>query len=215
MLVAVEGIAGSGKSTLRDRLLAAAVQEEIPLGHVGQFSWLSLEATRIIIALRAGRTPVDENAALAAVHRDLVLHARHNLVPARIAGHVIADRLGLSSACLLALLYHGPIERYLEPLAAADVALPEVTVLLTTPSALCLDRVRTRHPRRRFGEHPNTAARLAVLYERAGDAWQHLTGQQVLRRPVITDRDTDRLAGETLARLRGAAVPATVTNPGG
>lgn len=215
MLVAVEGIAGSGKSTMRDLLLAVAARKGIPLGHVGQFSWLSLEATRIIIALRAGRTLVSEDAALAAVHRDLTLHARHNLTPARTAGHVIADRLTLSSACLLALLYHGRIERYLEPLATVDAALPEVTVLLATPTALCLDRLRTRRSQRRFGEHPDTAARLAKLYEGAGGAWQQLTGQRVLQRPAITSDDTDRLVEETLAHLGGAATPTAVPHQGG
>ncbi|MEU2135218.1 hypothetical protein [Streptomyces sp. NPDC018352] len=54
MLLALEGIAGASKSTLRDRLLADAHSAHIALGHIGQFSWLSLKATRTLIGLRAG-----------------------------------------------------------------------------------------------------------------------------------------------------------------
>lgn len=214
MLLAVEGIAGSGKSTLRDRLLATAAEEGIPLGHVGQFSWLSLESTRIIIALRTGLAPVCEDAALTAVHRDLDLHARHNLTPARACGHVVADRLTLSTACLLALLYHGRVERYLELLVTVDAARPELTVLLNTPAELCMDRLRTRATTRRFGEDPDTAPRLAEVYEQAADAWEQLTGQLVLRRPAMTPHDTDRSADEAIMRLRDTAVPVTGTNLG-
>lgn len=215
MLLAVEGIAGSGKSTLRDRLLVTAAQEGIPLGHIGQFSWLSLESTRIIIALRAGRTPVSEETALAAAHHDLTLHARHNLTPARACGHVIADRLTLSTACLLALLYHSQVERYLELLFTVDTARPELTVLLNTPAELCMERLRMRATARRFGEDPDTAARLAEVYEQAADAWEQLTGQPVLRRPAMTPCDTERSADEAIARLRDAAVSAIGTDRGG
>ncbi|MGH3871443.1 MAG: hypothetical protein ACRDSR_08015 [Pseudonocardiaceae bacterium] len=214
MLLAVEGIAGSGKSTLRDRLLDTATQEGIFLGHIGQFSWLSLESTRIVIALRAGRTPVSEETALTAVYHDLILHARYNLTPARACGHVVADRLTLSTACLLALLYHSQVERYLELLITVDVARPELTVLLNTPAELCMDRVRMRTTERRFGEDPHTAARLAEMYEQAADAWEKLTGQLVLRRRAMTPRDTDRSVDEAIAYLRHTAVSTIGTDLG-
>ncbi len=214
MLVAVEGIAGSGKSTLRDRLLAIAALDRIPLGHVGQFSWLSLESTRIVTALRAGLTPVREDAALTAAHYDLDLHARYNLTPARACGHVVADRLTLSTACLLALLYHGRVERYLELLVTVEAARPELTVLLNTPVELCMDRLRTRATTRRFGEDPDTARRLAEVYEQAADAWEQLTGQLVLRRPAITPHDTSATADEAIRRLRDTVVPVTGMNLG-
>lgn len=213
VLLALEGIAGSGKSTLRDCLLATAAREVIPLAHIGQFSWLSLHSTRVIIALRAGQTPVGEDTALAAAHHDLSLHARHNLKPARTAGHVVADRLALSSACLLALLYRGRIEHYLERLATVDAARPEVTIVLTTPVEVCMGRLRTRPTARRFGEQPDTMARLAELYEQAADAWEQLTGQLVLRSPAIAPQDTARLVDETIAHLRDAVAHFASTDP--
>lgn len=116
MLIALEGIAGSGKTTLRDRILHLAEHSGIPVRHIGQFSWLSPAATRTLVAMRTGRAIVDELDAVAAVLDDLTLHAHHNIAAAARDGHVLADRLILSSACLLGLNYPGTVARHLEPL---------------------------------------------------------------------------------------------------
>ncbi|MGZ0198768.1 hypothetical protein ACNFR7_00860 [Streptomyces sp. RM1] len=204
MLLALEGIAGAGKSTLRDRLLTAAGAEDIHLGHIGQFSWLSLGATRTIIGLRAGR-PADSCAtAVAAVRRDLELHARHNLAPALSMGAVVADRLTLSTACLLALLHDRPVADYVHRLAEVKSARAAMTVLLTTPPELCRTRLSGRATSRRFGEDPPTATRLADLYEQAATAWTDATGLPVLRHPCTAEPDLDLLAAACLDRLRQA-----------
>jgi len=101
--IVILGPSGSGKSTVRDRLLIAAGNAGVPLAHIGQYSWLSLAATRTIIGLRAGNAPSDETDAVAAVTTDLRLHPRHNIRLAHMHAHVVADRLLLSTACLLAL----------------------------------------------------------------------------------------------------------------
>ncbi len=206
MLVAIEGIAGSGKSTVRDRLLAAATRGGVPMVHVGQFAWLSLDATRTIVALRAGRT-APETAAIAAVRDDLTLHARHNLAQARSAGAVVADRLSVSTGCLLALLYDGPVRRYLAPLAEVEAARPNLTILLTTPVATCLQRLQRRSTGRRFGETPATAARLAALYQEAAQAWTEVTGDLVLTRPCIEPGDADLLVTTVLEHLPTGCTP--------
>ncbi|KPI02948.1 hypothetical protein OK074_5098 [Actinobacteria bacterium OK074] len=207
MLLALEGIAGAGKSTLRDRLLSAAVAEEIRLGHIGQFSWLSLEATRTLIGLRAGRPAATREQALAAARRDLELHARHNLGPALSLGPVVADRLTLSTACLLALLHGRPVDGYIRQLAEVTPLRAEVTVLLTTGPELCSARLSRRTTARRFGEDPSTAHRLAYLYEQAATAWTETTGLPVLRHPCTTERDLDLLTAACLERLSEAAPP--------
>ncbi|MFE7124995.1 hypothetical protein [Streptomyces sp. NPDC057617] len=205
MLLALEGIAGAGKSTLRDRLLAAAAAEDIRLGHIGQFSWLSLGATRTIIGLRAGRPAHSAETALAAVRRDLELHARHNLAPALSMGTVVADRLTLSTACLLALLHDRPVADYIHRLAEVTSARAQLTVLLTTPPELCHTRLSRRPASRRFGEDPPTAARFADLYEHAATAWTEATGLPVLRHPCTDETDLDLLAAVCLDRLRQTA----------
>jgi dTMP kinase len=202
MLLALEGIAGAGKSTLRDRLLAAATAEGLPLGHIGQFSWLSLDATRTLVGVRAGRpAPTPDRAAEAAL-QDLDLHAHHNLAPALSRGSLIADRLTLSTACLLALVHARPVDGYVRHLAQVRAARADLTVLLTTPPQLCHTRLSNRATPRRFGEDPPTAIRLAKLYEQAATAWTDTTGLPVLRHPCATEADLDLLATACLNHLR-------------
>ncbi|MFG1776857.1 hypothetical protein ACGFIG_10560 [Micromonospora sp. NPDC049048] len=205
MLLALEGIAGAGKSTLRDRLLATAARDSVHLRHVGQFSWLSLEATRTIIGLRAGHPAGSGGRAAAAARRDLELHARHNLAPALSLGPVVADRLTLSTACLLALLHDRPVADYVQQLAEITAARAELTVLLTTEPELCQARLSKRPTRRRFAEGLSTAARLAGLYELAANAWTEVTGLSVLRHPCANEADLHLLAAVCLDRLRESA----------
>lgn len=202
MLLAVEGIAGAGKSTLRDRLLAAAAAEDLGLGHIGQFSWLSLPSTRTIISLRAGRPAASSEEAVAAARCDLELHARHNLASALSLGPVVADRLTLSTACRLALLHDRPVADYVHQLAEVTAARAELTVLLTTEPELCHARLSRRATSRRFGEDLPTANRLADVYEQAATAWTEATGLTVVRHTCTTGPDLDLLATTCLNRLR-------------
>jgi dTMP kinase len=204
MLLALEGIAGAGKSTLRDHVLTSAADEGIRIGHIGQFSWLSLTATRTIIGMRAGHPAPAAEQALAAVRADLELHARYNLAPALSAGPVIADRLTLSTVCLLALLHHHPVADYVRQLAEVTAARADLTVLLTTPTDVCHTRLSGRTTERRFGEELPTADRLTDLFDQAATAWTRCTGLPVLRHPCTTDNDLDALTVDCLARLRTA-----------
>ncbi|MER7464238.1 hypothetical protein [Streptomyces sp. NPDC097981] len=210
MLLALEGIAGAGKSTLRDRLLATAHAEGIPLSHIGQFSWLSHSATRTLIRLRAG-TAGDEQEAIEAAAQDLSLHARFNIATALTAGPVLADRLTLSTACLLALLHQQPVDAYVERLAEQAQARPQLTVLLTTEPDVCHARITRRTTERRFTEQRETATRLADLYNEAADAWTKATGLPVLKHPCTTHADLEALVGGCMEDLGLAGSP-TATN---
>jgi thymidylate kinase len=212
VLLALEGIAGAGKSTLRDRLLADAHAEGMSLSHTGQFSWLSQPATRTIVRLRAGQaTDADPDEATEAACWDLTLHARFNLAPALVLSPVLADRFTLSTACMLALLHKQPVSGYIERLAEKSSARPQLTVLLTTPPAACQTRIARRATARRFTEHPATAARLADLYQQAATAWTRTTGLPVLRHPCTTRDDLDALAATCLDHLREATRPQSST----
>ncbi|MEY9956723.1 hypothetical protein [Streptacidiphilus sp. MAP5-52] len=208
MLLALEGIAGAGKSTLRDRLLADAAAAGLPLSHVGQFSWLSPPATRTLIALRAGRPGPDPNDAPQAAHQDLTLHCRFVITPALDCGPVIADRLSLSTAVLLALVHRRPVADYVHLLAEQTAARPDLTILLTTPPDLCQTRMSTRPTERRFTDDPQTTTRLADLYEEGAKAWTAATGLPVLRHPCTSPGDLAVLATTSLDRLRAWRPPA-------
>ncbi len=210
MLLALEGIAGAGKSTLRDRLLATAHAEGFPLSHIGQFSWLSHSATRTLIRLRAG-TAGDEQEAIEAAAQDLALHARFNIATALTAGPVLADRLTLSTACLLALLHRQPVDAYVERLAEQAQARPQLTVLLTTEPGVCHARITRRATERRFTEQREAAARLADLYNEAADAWTKATGLPVLKHPCTTHADLEALVDGRMEDLRLAS-SLTATN---
>ncbi|MFB6822663.1 hypothetical protein ACFCXA_13845 [Streptomyces virginiae] len=203
MLLALEGIAGAGKSTLRDRLLAGAHTEGIPLSHIGQFSWLSHPATRTLICLRAGQAG-DSDEAIEAACRDLALHSRFNLTPALAQGPVLADRLTLSTACLLALIHRQPVDEYVERLAGQEQSRPQLTVMLTTAPDICHTRIARRATARRFTEHPEAAARLTELYRDAADAWPKITGLPVLDHPCATPADLDALTAACMEHLRSA-----------
>jgi thymidylate kinase len=202
MLVAIEGSAGSGKSTIRDRLLTAAGATGVPLAHIGQFSWLSLAATRTIVGLRAGNASIGESEALAAVAMDLDLHVRHNIASARQGGHVVADRLVLSTACLLALVYRTKPDEFIVRLASVEGARPSLTVVLTTPPEISSLRLDGRRSARRFGDEPDAIARLTDLYGRAAEVWHRETGAEVLTGASLTLSDADRFVAAVLARLR-------------
>ncbi|WP_327284635.1 hypothetical protein [Streptomyces sp. NBC_01205] len=210
MLLALEGIAGAGKSTLRDRLLAAAHAEGIPLSHIGQFSWLSHPATRTLIRLRAGHGG-DEQEAIEAAAQDLALHCRFNIAVGLADGPVLADRLTLSTACLLALLHGQPVDAYVERLAEQTRARPQLTVLLTTDPAICHARITRRATERRFTEQAEAATRLADLYNEAADAWTKSTGLPVLKHACTTHADLEALVDACMEDLRSAGIP-TATN---
>ncbi|MFE9575329.1 hypothetical protein ACFYO1_03000 [Nocardia sp. NPDC006044] len=202
MFIALEGPAAAGKTTLRDHILTRAEQDSVPVTHIGQFSWLSLEATRTVVALRAGHTGVTEATAIGAITADLTLHTKHSIAPALCDGHVLADRLLLSSACLLALVYGQPVERYLDQLAGAVAALPDLTIALTTPPAINRDRLQHRRTANRFGDSPETAAQLSLLHTRAGRHWAQITGRPIWRRNLATPTATEQTSAEVLDYLR-------------
>ena len=208
MLVAIEGPAGAGKSALRDHLLRRAPAMSTRFTHVGQFSWLSLPATRTIIRLRAGGVGLAEAQAVAAVAADIRLHTRYTITLARAAGDVIADRLQLSTACLLSLIYGADPGTYLEKLAANEDAHPDLLVLLTTPPDVCEARLRQRVTARRFGEDPQNAIRLGQLYDRGAQVWSQTTGLATIQGPSTSPADVQRLAdavfNRVLARQQGA-----------
>jgi dTMP kinase len=199
MLLAIEGIAGSGKTTLRDRLLADASRAGLRATHTGQFSWLSPRATRVLVRLRQGeRASGAEDAA----HEDLELHYRYNISPS-LSGHaVVADRFMLSTASLIALVHEQPAVPIAARLATAG-RLPDTVVMLTTPAWLCQQRIATRPGAGRFTDQPGTAERLHQLLTEAAAGWTAETGGTVVAVPCADRRDLDHAADVCLRLLGG------------
>lgn len=198
MLVAIEGIAGAGKSTVRDRLLTESAASGSRAVDLGQFSWLDPSSTRTLIELRNGQRP---SGSLDAALHDLRLHVAFNLAPARDAGPVLADRWVISTACLLAAINRRPVSYYLGRLAADEAAHPDITVLLNTPVHVCLARLWKRESPRRFIEEPGIANRLAQLYDDAAETWIRLTGKKLIRHSCRTSADLDTITRRCLTLI--------------
>ncbi|MBT0774152.1 hypothetical protein KIH74_34725 [Kineosporia sp. J2-2] len=201
MLLALEGIAGAGKSTIRDHLLTEAHAKGLTVNHIGQFSWLSLPATRTLVKLRAGQ-PGDYANDVQAAQTDLALHNTFNLVPAMGQGHVLADRFSLSTACLLALSHRQAVAPLVERLAQEPTARPSLTVLLTTDLSLCRQRLAHRESGQRFTEGSAEMADLAQLYREALTHWARFTDLPVLMHPCSSKADLDFLVSACLRQLQ-------------
>lgn len=208
MYIAIEGPAAAGKSTLRDQLLARARDDGTPITHIGQFSWLSLQATRTLVALRAGQPGIPETTAIGAIIADLTLHTRYTITPALRHGHVVADRLVLSSACLLALLYGKPVDRYLDRLARTVDVLPDLTIEITTPPEINRDRLQQRATANRFADNPDNAVQLSTLYSHAGQRWAQITRLPIWRRALATPAAAERTATDVLNCLHNNIIGA-------
>lgn len=204
-MVLLEGIAGSGKSTLRNRLLSESAKHGVAFAHLGQFSWLSLEATRKIVRLRQGSSDLSEADAIEAMCTDLSLHFRFNIATAMACGGLVIDRLVLSSATLLAAIYGGDVRRFLQPLSEALPLKPKVTVVLTTEPELCWRRIQSsRRSSTRFVESREMIKRLYSLMQDAAEDWASLSGGAVILRDSATSDDIDTIVLEVLGLLRNS-----------
>ncbi|MFG1793976.1 hypothetical protein [Nocardia sp. NPDC049149] len=201
MLIALEGIAASGKSTLRNQILDRAQARSLTMTHLGQFSWLSLRSTRSLVALRTGRGAVAEDDALGAVLDDLALHMQNNLAPAARLGDVIADRLVLSTACMLATAYQRSVGGYVNTLIRHTGIRPDLTILVTTAPELCQQRLAQRRAASRPTDNPDSAVVLDELYQQAASESERCTGTPLWRRELNAPEDAVRTADEVLNRL--------------
>lgn len=206
-MILIEGIAGSGKSTLRNRVLADTASRGVAITHLGQFSWLSLDATRAIVRLRQGSRELPEGAAIAAVCLDLSLHVRHNIREGVSTGELVVDRLVLSTAALLAAIYGGSTGRFVERLNDALSIKPTLTVVLTTPPDVCWKRLEFRHSAARFVESWEMLQKLSALTQEAAEAWEHLTGSAVIFRSSTLEADIVLIANEIAAAMAATPKP--------
>jgi dTMP kinase len=210
MLLAIEGIAGSGKTTLRDRLLADAARVGLPVTHTGQFSWLSPSATRVLVRLRQGKPAAGPRDAETAARHDLELHYRYNISPALTGHAVIADRFILSTASVIALIHGVSAAQIAARLATAGRA-PDTTVVLTTPAWICRQRLATRPGTGRFTDQPGTAERLQQLLAEAAAGWAAAPGRAILTLPCADHDDLDHAARICLGLLASEGQAARAT----
>lgn len=143
--VALEGLPGSGKTTVREAVIKRLLYLGIPVHHVGQHGWLAPAASRAIIDARRGAIQLSSEPLIAALVEDKVLHYRENIAPFANGGVVLADRYSVSDLFLLSAIGGGGLEEY--SCALDPKVLPMVTFILECSlekahSRLCMRPVR-------------------------------------------------------------------------
>lgn len=109
-IVAMEGIDGAGKTTLRNHLWDALLQRGIPAVAMGQHSWLDIEHSRLLAQLRLSEGPSDHNVSdlqriRSAYLEDKHLHWVNSIERCASQAVVLLDRYFLSDAVYLDALY--------------------------------------------------------------------------------------------------------------
>ncbi|GGK16276.1 hypothetical protein GCM10010124_06080 [Pilimelia terevasa] len=164
--LALEGVDGAGKSTL-GRLIATHVRAQgIPLSRIGQHSWLSPDATRVIVDLREGRAcEYSVETIVDAYVRDKQLLSRSigNLLETR---NVLSDRYIVSDAVYMDALYGIPYRDTLDRHRAAGTRFPGLLIYLDVPASVASARVLKRGKSMRHYENTYTLAAVQRVYQR-------------------------------------------------
>ncbi|MFJ5736189.1 dTMP kinase [Streptomyces microflavus] len=193
MFVAIEGVDGAGKSTLR-RLLAERLSARGHVHLVGQNSWLDVGAARAISGVkfaRAGRTV----AGVTDYRTDKTLHYRLNIEPALAHGTVIADRYVLSDVVYRSVLEGRDTQILLDSLLDEVLPLPAVTLYLDIDPELAWQRVLHRaKPLRPY----ETAQNLRALSEAFRTIGPQIPGFRPL---VVGESDMAEEVAERAERL--------------
>ena len=173
MFIAVDGIDGSGKTTLVQQLVSRlkAFQLVVTKEPTDRSQW----GQKLRAAARTGRLPRDKE--IEYFHRDRMLHIEGVIRPAIHAGKtVISDRYVDST---LAFQTDSPdeadalYERFLP-----DIIVPDVTFILDCPVEIGLGRIK--RDRLAFSEYEKREVleRARTIYEsRKGDHYVHLDAQ--------------------------------------
>jgi len=140
--IALEGIDGAGKTTLRKHLFKAARRHGEETLNIMLFSWLIPEHTETITAVRfrGEERPAEEVVRAYVADKESLSdtivrpHLEHR--------HVVSDRYIVSD-----MVYgevHGGIaaERMYEAYCSSSILFPEVTVFLDTPPEIAYERMK-------------------------------------------------------------------------
>ncbi|UNS95036.1 hypothetical protein MMF93_00070 [Streptomyces tubbatahanensis] len=167
MFIAIEGIDGAGKTTLR-RVLAERLSRRHPVHLVGQNSWLSVPVARAISGVKFARASLHSAADVDEYRTDKLLHYRLNIEPALPYGSVIADRYVLSDLVYRSVLEGRDTDVLVDALLGGALPLPSLTLYLDIAPELAWQRILSRAKPLRPYETEENLKTLVAAFHRLG-----------------------------------------------
>ncbi len=165
VFVALEGIDGAGKTTIRRRLFEALESADDFCLMCGQHSWLDPASARIIINFRENRVIPDPQVLRDAYIRDKVFLSKQIVEPALGVAHVIADRYIYSDAVYQEILFGlsaiDTIDRHVQ----LGTRLPDLIIFVDTDPHIAFERVRNRSQDKRYYESEDFLRKAVCAYQ--------------------------------------------------
>lgn len=165
-LIAIEGIDGAGKTTMRYALYEALRKSGDWTFVVGQRGWLDVNDTTTIVDFRERRYPRGSNEVCGARFRDKAAHVRQSMEPALRTHHVVSDRYVVSDAVYEEALLGVAAEATLQRHRAARTRQADLVIFLDLDPEIALQRIGGRKRNRQIHENAADLRRLSDAYRR-------------------------------------------------
>jgi dTMP kinase len=194
--IAIEGINGAGKSTIRDVFERHHTDRGEDVFLLGQYGWLVPSAAATIIAFRERRGEYTNYELIAAHLADRAMTYRDIIAPHLRHGPLVGDRSLISDGPYLEALEGIPAEQIVETYAEANLVFPDVTVFVPAEPRQALERIDNRGGGRKVYETYEILRKVNAAYERLteGSLLRSLT--TVVRADSVSHADLPALANQ-------------------
>lgn len=206
-LIAIEGIDGAGKTTIRYALYEALRAAGEGSFIIGQRGWLDADDTKVIVDFREQRRRHAPQEVCAARFRDKHALAQTSVAPALRTHHVVADRYLVSDGVYEEALLGVPAEAALNRHREAGTPEPDLTVFLDLDPRAAVERIGDRKRNRQVHENLDDLTRISTAYRRIYADPRYSGGERLLRlsRELVGDVDGVTAQVVDLVRRRLAA----------
>jgi dTMP kinase len=210
-LVVLEGIDGSGKTTLRNYVWDRLLRQGIPTIAMGQHSWLDVDAARLLVSLRSSSAPMmigrDLEMIRSAYLKDKYLHWQNSLRHAQGQSVVLLDRYFLSDAVYLQAIYGLNSSDTIDQGHAYGLPAPEVLVYLDIDETHAEQRVSARGRETKHYEEAVALGRVRAVYQdvlsRRGSTAGELFSKKFLRLSSRTPTERQDAVDQIFQVVRG------------
>jgi len=163
--IALEGVDGVGKSTIRKRVARYLKEQKYPVLEIGQHAWLNITAARIILDARERRRALQEEDIVNAYYLDKQLHARYNILPNNEKAVILADRSVISDAVYQEALYGIPADETLNLYIRANQLFPTLLIYVSAEIETAIHRISRRGKHRRHYEKEADLRQISSIYD--------------------------------------------------